>query len=68
MLKLNSANGQYLFTRYRRQEHGRQQRLLFRHIGAPAFRPVSASAIGFYTLSKTTNAIPNITMDVQRLK
>jgi hypothetical protein len=67
VLKINSMNGRYLFTRYRGQEHERQYQFLFRRIGAPIFQPVSALAIDFYTFSKTTNAFPKIAMAVQRL-
>jgi Big-like domain-containing protein len=37
MLKLNSTNGQHLFTRYRRQEHGRQ------HLSLPKTSSLSLS-------------------------
>jgi hypothetical protein len=67
LLKINSTNGLYLFTSYRGQEYERRYQLLFRYIETPILRPVLASAIDFHTLSKTTNAFPNITMDIQRL-
>ena len=38
LLKINSTNGQRLFTRHRRQELERRYQVLYRPIGAPIFR------------------------------